>query len=105
MKLSISELVGMLESTPALTLVDVRSPVEYDEDGHIAGARNIPLAGLLDAQDQLRDAEVIVCMCAAGARSACAATLLRAHGFAAVYDVSGGYAAWSAAGLPLVQLV
>jgi rhodanese-related sulfurtransferase len=39
--------------------------------------------------------------CAGGYRSSIAASLLRAHGFARVADVLGGFDGWRASGLPV----
>jgi rhodanese-related sulfurtransferase len=85
-----------------LFILDVRNPDEW-ERGHIPGATLIPLPEL-----QARLAEVprdrpIAVHCQRGARSAAGAATLDAAGFANVHDVTGGYAAWEAAGLPTTK--
>ncbi len=79
--------------------IDVRSRGEC-RGGMPAGAKNIPLASL-EAQWQHLDKErPVVCICAMGMRSASAGRLLLKHGFSDVHNVTGGTAAWRAAGLP-----
>jgi hydroxyacylglutathione hydrolase len=78
-----------------MQLIDVRTPSEVAV-APLDGARNVPLTDVRDTLDDLdRDAPVVA-VCAGGARSAVAAGLLAAAGFADVSDVLGGYAALSA---------
>lgn len=76
-------------------LLDVRTPGEY-ADGHIRGARNLDYHGadFAAAIAQLPRDITYVVYCHAGTRSASAARLMLRSGFASVYNVSGGYAAW-----------
>jgi hydroxyacylglutathione hydrolase len=83
-----------------LQLVDVRNPGELDA-GRIEGAVHIPLANLLDRMGELDAGRTTVVFCAGGYRSSIAASLLRAHGFAHVADLIGGFDGWAAAGLPV----
>ena len=78
-------------------LIDVRGRSEWDA-GHIAGARHIPLGYLADRTGDLPRATPIVVQCQSGARSAIAASVLEANGFTAVTNLTGGFAAWAAAG-------
>jgi hydroxyacylglutathione hydrolase len=43
----------------------------------------------------------VIVHCQAGARSAIAASLLRAHGFPQVITLAGGFNEWQAAGQPV----
>jgi hydroxyacylglutathione hydrolase len=52
------------------------------------------------SRDIPRDTPIAV-HCQGGTRSAIAASLLQAHGFTNVANVTGGIQAWTAAGLPL----
>ncbi len=89
-----ADLAGWLADEPALQVVDVRNPGEAAA-GAIAGARNLPLPQLLDLLDDLNPDAPTVVYCAGGYRSSSAASMLRAHGFATVADLVGGYAAWA----------
>lgn len=75
-----------------LQFVDVRNPSEV-EAAPVAGAHNIPLARLRDRLVDLDPMRPVVLMCAGGARSAVASSLLLASGFADVSDIVGGAAA------------
>ncbi len=79
------------------TVLDVRRRSEWDE-GHVPGARHIPLAELTTRLDELRGAGPLLVHCQGGSRSAVAASVLRASGFDEVSNVEGGYAAWARMG-------
>ena len=81
-------------------VVDVRGAAEW-EAGHLPGVPNIPLGYLADRLDELPRGRPLVMQCQGGARSAMAASILKAHGFGDVVNMTGGYAAWTAAGLPV----
>jgi rhodanese-related sulfurtransferase/glyoxylase-like metal-dependent hydrolase (beta-lactamase superfamily II) len=99
-RVTIEQLAELIGLVPDLQLLDVRNPGETAL-GTINGARVIPLAVLVDSLDQLdRNAPVVV-NCASGYRSVVASSVLRHAGFADVSDLKGGYAAWTAAGLPI----
>ena len=77
----------------AVQVVDVRQPAEYEE-GHIAGAKLIPLGSLLDRTSELDTEKPVLVYCAIGGRSRVAAQLLSAHKFSKVYNMTGGYKMW-----------
>lgn len=77
----------------AVTLVDVRNQTEWDA-GAIAGARHIQLGTLADRLAEIPRDKPIVVQCAAGARSAIGASVLKAHGIDNVINLVGGYSAW-----------
>jgi hydroxyacylglutathione hydrolase len=85
---------------PALMILDVRGRSEWDA-GHVPGATHIPLAELPARLGELPRDRTIAVHCQGGGRSAIAAGLLKASGFASVANITGGFGAWSAAGLPL----
>ena len=80
-------------------ILDVREPDEW-RTGHAPGAKHVPLGQLPARLAELpRDRDVIA-MCRSGMRSARATGVLRDAGFTHVFNLSGGIAAWTAAGLP-----
>jgi rhodanese-related sulfurtransferase/rubrerythrin len=74
-------------------LLDVRQPSEY-EQGHISGARLIPVKQLPDRVGELDPAKPVLAYCAVGGRSRAAAQYLSGQGFKEVYNMSGGIKAW-----------
>lgn len=85
-------------------LLDVRQPEELEENGHIAGAVNIPLRELGQNLDLLPDFDTpIVTYCGSGWRSGIAMTGLEALGWTDVRSLAGGYGAWVEAGNPVVE--
>ena len=85
-------------------VLDVRETSEWS-GGHIANARHIAL-GQIDKHlieiDKLKQTPVIVC-CATGGRAQTARDKLVKAGFEKVFNLAGGIAAWSDAGLPLTK--
>jgi rhodanese-related sulfurtransferase len=84
--------------TSGAALLDVREPYEWDA-GHAPQARHLPM-GLLSL-DGLPEGRPLLVVCHLGVRSAAAVQALQRAGVEAK-NVSGGMAAWSAAGLPVV---
>jgi len=80
---------------------DVRTPQEYEKDGHIKGANLLPvqlfqyiyLAGL-------RDKDVLV-YCRSGNRSVTASKMLEQMGLKKVYNLKGGIKEWKSKGFPV----
>ena len=99
--------VNTLEATQLINrqdalLLDVREQAEFAQS-RILNARGLPLSQLearLGDIEKFKDKPVIV-YCATGSRSASAAATLRKHGFSNVLNLSGGFAAWQQAGLPV----
>jgi len=86
----------------AVSVLDVRHDAEWI-GGHIAGAQHIPLGELTARIGEIDRRRPVVVQCAAGARSAIAASLLRANGVERVINLSGGLNTWIRAGLPVEQ--
>jgi len=81
-------------------VVDVRAGSEW-EGGHLPGALHIPLPELEDRLGEIPEGRPVVLQCQGGGRSGIAASLLQARGRVSVSNLSGGYGAWVAAGLPV----
>ncbi len=97
--IDVAEANTRLQSKPAPLLVDVREPDEFRE-GHVAGAKLIPLGQLGGRLKELPKDREILCICASGSRSSLAVRQLSGLGYKVV-NVRGGMAAWFRAGLPV----
>lgn len=97
-RLPAAEVGAWLRDDPAVQVVDVRNPGETAVGGMVPGARNVPLAQLLDRLGELDPSAPTIVYCAGGYRSSIGASTLRAHGFATVADMIGGYGAWASVG-------
>jgi len=85
-------------------LIDVREEEEWRR-GHLPGARHL-CKGVIerDIETAVPDRSArIVLYCGGGFRSALAADNLQRMGYARVESMDGGWRAWTAAGLPIVQ--
>lgn len=83
-------------------VIDVRDEGDYAA-GHITNARHIPESKIderLKELDRYKNKPIIV-SCGSGRRSASVAGALRKQGFAEIFTLRGGIAAWQQAGMPL----
>jgi len=99
--------VSTLEATQLINrsdalVVDLRSAEEYAK-GHILGAKSVPLADLERRAGELEKnkAKAVIVHCGDGSRAGGGVAVLRKLGFGSVSNLSGGYAAWQQAGLPV----
>ena len=98
------------EVAEGAVLVDVRSELQRQRDGVVAGSvffpRNV-LEWRCDPASPTRDERVcdrgrqLIVMCDEGYQSSLAAANLRRLGFERATDLAGGFQAWRAAGLPV----
>lgn len=98
--LSVTEAVMLMNRKSALVL-DVREADEFAQ-GHLQGARHIPLSQLstrLKELEKFRDKPVLV-VCARGRRANAAAKLLKAQQFIHLNILKGGMLAWTDAKMP-----
>jgi len=100
-EVSVLEAVQLINRRDAV-VIDVRDPAEYAA-GHIANAKHIPQAQLAERIKELEKFKTrpIVVSCRTGSRAAHAGSVLRNHGFAEVFALRGGIAAWQQASMPL----
>lgn len=87
-------------SEGTVAVLDVRRPVEWN-GGRIPGARHIPLDDLQKRLPELSRNQTTAVYCKSGYRSTIACSLLQASGFENVWNILGGFDAWSGAQLPI----
>lgn len=98
---SVTEAVVLMNRRKPL-LLDVRDEAEFSQ-GHIAGARNIPVAQLATRIGEVvkfKDQPVLV-ICQTGVRAKAACAILKAQQFSAVRQLQGGLNAWHEAKMPV----
>ena len=104
--LEVEDLKQRLDAGEDLLLLDVRTSDDFvGEQGHLAGAMNLPLETLADDLGALGEhtERTIAVVCQTDRRSAKAAALLARRGFANVHVVRGGMTAWRKRGWPIVD--
>ncbi|MBT2677534.1 rhodanese-like domain-containing protein [Bacillus sp. ISL-35] len=74
-------------------LIDVREPNEF-ANGHILGARNIPLTQLKARLKEVRPDKPVYLYCQSGSRSGRAAQLLHKKGYKDLSHLEGGFKKW-----------
>lgn len=79
-----------------VTILDVRTPGEYEQLGHIPGAWLLPVDLTASAPAVLpADGKPVLVYCEHGVRSVAASQLLSAAGIETVLNLSGGLAHWT----------
>jgi rhodanese-related sulfurtransferase len=104
--ISPSELAERHRAGEPVEVIDVRTPVEFQEV-HCTLARNVPLSGLDPAAVAGRRTgtagQPLYVICRSGSRGRQACERFHAAGFTGVVNVDGGTVAWADAGLPVVR--
>ncbi len=77
-------------SDDTTVILDVRTEREFETDGKIAGAINIPIDQLRDRIDELDRGKTYILVCLAGLRSYLGCRILSASGYDC-HSMSGGY--------------
>jgi thioredoxin len=96
--LDVDKFEAKLNSSADAQIVDVRTPEEFGS-GHLLNASNINIDdAAFDTQiGKLDKAKPTFVYCLAGGRSANAVKKLKDAGFTELYDMKGGFRAWSGA--------
>jgi len=98
-QITVEDLSGRL-ADGVTQVLDVRREGEWDA-GHIASADWYPLDRFKAALPPLGRDETIAVHCKSGYRSIIACSLLERAGYNKIMNVTGGFDAWQAAGLPV----
>lgn len=84
-----------------ISLIDVREPSEWREDGYIENAQLIFFADLPEKANSLTKDKALAVTCSVGNRSSIGASILERTGFGNVSNVLGGMTAWNNLGYPI----
>ena len=99
--LSTADAVQLINRQKAV-VVDVCGPEEYAE-GHVSGAKNVPLAQLQERLPTVvkNKSVPIIMVCSRGARARRAAIMAKQIGYDNAQSLAGGLGAWREANLPV----
>ena len=100
--LSASMAIRLMNNNDDVLIIDIRPAAEF-KNGHITGAKNIPLnefASSIDDYSKVKDKAVLI-YCNSGNTATRAIKLLKKAGFEQINNLEGGIAAWKEANLPL----
>lgn len=94
--LSCKDFDQKVKETTSVQLIDVRTPDEFAE-GTIGTAVNIDFFGenFKEEMGKLDLERPVFVFCAKGSRSGKASKICKELGFKTIYDLDGGYTAWS----------
>lgn len=97
-----AQLIGEHAGSPGLVVLDVRTAPEVAQ-GHIPGSLHHDCygSGFQATLAGLPVGPAYIVVCHSGARSGMTCRTLRKLGHSAVYNLTGGMAAWSSQGLPM----
>ena len=101
--LSTADAVQLINRQKAV-VVDVCGPEEYAE-GHVSGAKNVPLAQLQERLPTVvkNKSVPIIMVCSRGARARRAAIMAKQIGYDNAQALAGGLGAWREANLPVEE--
>jgi len=85
-------------------LVDVRTPEEFSE-GHLKNSKNIDFKNdnFMAQMEKLDKSKPLYLYCRSGNRSGKASAKLKEAGFTEIYDMKGGFLAWSKENLEIAK--
>ena len=91
-------------SDPAVVILDVRTPGEFNE-GHIKGAVNVDYEGMnFEGEvNKLDKTKTYAVYCRSGRRSGLATEVMAKNGFKSIFNLNGGVIDWQNAGNQLVN--
>jgi rhodanese-related sulfurtransferase len=94
-EISPAELEHLLEEGESPTVVDIRSPLDFERE-HIPGSRNIPFGSLTQEIEAFEEEDHVVTVCPHGKASVQAANLITAYdGFdGRVESLESGLTGW-----------
>jgi len=100
--ISASMAIRLMNNNDETLIIDIRPVAEY-KNGHINGAKNIPLnefASGINDYSKFKDKPVLI-YCNSGNTATRAIKSLKGAGFGKINNLEGGIAAWKEANMPL----
>nr|BAS05034.1 putative thiosulfate sulfurtransferase [uncultured Aquificaceae bacterium] len=94
---------SMIQNEKDIIILDVRTPQEYEKDGHIPNSILIPVQILpqyIKELEKFKDKKVLV-YCRSGNRSVLASKILEQNGFKKVYNLKYGIIDWKKQNFPV----
>ena len=88
--------------TGQVMVIDVREQWEYEE-GHIPGAKLIPMMEVENRLVEIPKDEHVIVTCRSGNRSSQIADFLSNKGYKLIHNMDGGFLSWKEAGLPVAE--
>lgn len=112
-EITADELFDRLNSPNPPLILDLRSREDfegrgqnkYNKDGHIQGAKWIPIMNLTSQYDDLPKDRDLVTVCPGGGMSLVGVELLTKAGFKNVKSLQGGIWGWAKKGFPLIKVI
>ena len=98
--LTVQETKTLIDRTPNLYILDVRTPDEFKEV-RLKNSVLIPVSNLERRVAEVPKNRPVLVVCAVGARSKTASELLVSRGYREVYHLNDGLVGWYRAGLPV----
>jgi thioredoxin 1 len=104
-RLDVTQVVDLMAQLPDLQIVDIRTPAEWQQTGHLPGAVNINYnaSDFMEKMAALDPQKPVLIYCASGGRSGDALPSLMQAGFKNVYEYKGGMNDWLAKGKEAVR--
>ncbi len=102
--LSPSMAIRLMNNHSDALVLDIRTTADF-KNGHIKGAKNVPLSDFAGSVDALKadKSEPVLIYCNSGNTVSRAIKLLKKAGFEKVNNLEGGIAAWKEANMPLTK--
>jgi len=102
--ISPAKAIRVMNNNEDALVLDIRAAADY-KNGHIKGAKNIPLGELaakLSNYTEFKNKPILI-YCNSGATAIAAIKQFKKAGFDKINNLEGGIAAWKEANLPLVK--
>jgi rhodanese-related sulfurtransferase len=91
----------MIRQGEGVEILDVRTPMEYQKDGYIKGAKLLPINEIQFRFHELNPEKKYLIYCRTGNRSGQVCQFLTGLGFKDIYNQAGGVLDWNNSGFPL----